>query len=80
MDDVGVVESSWDGQLFEFTTCWGRDFDEQTIDRIVDQGIVVDLWTDAIVIGCEGTFSLEADIAKEGLFETIWRGAHGRIG
>ena len=40
----------------------------------------MDLWTDPIIIGREGTLALIPNIAKEGLFEAVRSSTHGRIG
>ena len=79
MHDIGVVEAARNGQLFQFASGQRRDFDEQTIDRVIDQQVIVDLRSYAIIIGSKGTLALEPMIAEECFFEAIGRGAHGRV-
>ena len=79
VDDIGIVEATGNGQLLQFSTRWGRDLNEHSIDRILDQGIVVDIRPDAVVVRCERTFSLITNIAEECFFKAIRGGADGRI-
>ena len=80
MDDIGVVETPRNGQLFQFASGQSRDLDEQTIDRVIDQQVIVDLRSYAIIIGGKGSLALEPVIAEECFFKAIGRGAHGRVG
>ena len=79
VDYIRVIKPTRNRKLLELSTRRRRYLHKQTIDRIVDQNVVVNLRTNSIVIRCKRTLTLVLVIAKERLLKTIRRRTHRRI-
>ncbi len=69
--DINVVETTGNGQRFGYTVSRRIDANEQTVQRVVDQPVVVDLGTDAIIVAGECAVDLVEGLVKVGFFEAI---------
>ena len=80
MNDIDIVESTRYRQLFQFAASGCAHADKQTVDGVINQNIVVDLWPHADVVRREAPLTLVLRFAKQCLFETIWCSADRCIG
>jgi len=80
MNDVGVIEAARHRQLLLGRIETGLGPHEQAVDAVVGQHVVLDVWTDTAIIGREGFGLLKTRRLVAGLFEAVWRSAHGGAG
>ena len=78
--DVGVVPAGGHIQRGQRTTGGGGSFDEQAVDRVVEQDVAADIWADAGIVGSEAAGELVARFGEARLFKAVRIGRDGRIG
>ena len=71
MDNIRVVEPSWDSELAGIFAGRCPNTDEQAVRRVIDQTVVVNVGADALVIRCEVIKELELGSVKVRFLETV---------
>ena len=80
MHDVGVVKTSWHCQRPQGTAGRSLDANEQTVCRVLDEEVVVNVRTHASEIGGEGPVRLEFGRVEVRLLKAIGRRRHRGVG
>ena len=80
MDDVDIVESAGDGQLFQFRAGGRTDAHEQAVDGVFDQIIAMDLRPNTLVAGRKFIDQLKTRRMEIRFLKTVRIRRQGRIG